>query len=46
MLKLIIGVQEKQIYFGRPSWQFSYYVESNLIKKLLKSLMDEESNTS
>jgi hypothetical protein len=43
MLRLIIVFQEKQIYCGRPSWQLSYYVESSLIKKLLKSLMDKES---
>jgi hypothetical protein len=43
MLRFIIVVQEKKNYFGRPSWQFSYYVESSLIKKLLKSLMDKES---
>jgi len=42
-IKTCRAQKEKQIYCGRPSWQLSYYVESSLIKKLLKSLMDKES---
>jgi hypothetical protein len=38
MLRLIIALQEQQIYVGRPSW--CYFVESRLVPMLQKNLMD------
>ncbi len=40
MLRLIIALQEQQIYVGRPSWQFCYFVESRLVPMLQENLMD------
>ncbi|KAH8945430.1 hypothetical protein BDL97_12G040300 [Sphagnum fallax] len=32
--------KEQQIYVGRPSWQFCYFVESRLVPMLQENLMD------
>jgi hypothetical protein len=32
--------KEQQIYVGRPSWQFCYFVESRLVPMLQKKLLD------
>jgi hypothetical protein len=40
MLRLIIALQEQQIYVGRPSWQFCYFVESRLVPMLQENLLD------